>query len=77
MPKIRMVIRSFTVNTYKADQMLQPVILNEDCSIEQTGHNQVSIPYDKTLFQVVDGSGRLLEEIIVDEGMVARGFAPQ
>ena len=70
MQKTRIVIRSYIVNTYKADQMLLHGNINEDGSVEQTGHNQVSIPYDKTLFQVEDESGRLLEEIIVDEGMV-------
>ena len=70
MQERRFVIRSFTVNTYKANQMLLHGNINEDGIVEQTGHNQVSISYDKTLFKVVDESGRLLEEIIVDEGMV-------
>ena len=70
MLKIRMVMRSFIVNTYKVDQMLLHGNVNEGGSIEQTGHKQVPIKYDKNLFEVVDESGRLLEEIIVDEGMV-------
>lgn len=68
--KRRIVMRSFIVNTYKADQMLRHGIVNEDGSVDQTGHKQVPIKYDKNLFQVEDESGRLLEEIIVDEGMV-------
>lgn len=66
----RMVVRSFIVNTYKADQMNRHGIVNEDGSIDQTGHKQVPIKYDKTLFQVEDESGRLIEEITVDEGIV-------
>jgi len=62
--------RSFIINTYKADQMHLHGIVNEDGSIEQTGHKQVQIQYDKTLFQVEDKSSGLLEEISVDEGMV-------
>ncbi len=51
--------------------MLRRGNINEDGSVEQTGHNQVSIPYDKALFKVVDeASGTFLEEITVDEGMV-------
>jgi len=65
----RIVIRSFKINTYKADQMLLHGNENEDHSIEQTGHKQVPISYDKRLFRVADESGKLLEEILVDEGM--------
>jgi hypothetical protein len=58
------------VPTSSAEQMLLHGNENEDGSIEPTGHNQVSIPYDKTLFRVVDESHKLLDEITVDEGMV-------
>jgi hypothetical protein len=58
------------VPTFKAHQTLQRGNVNEDNSIEQTGHNQVSIPYDNTLFRVVNESNELLDEITVDEGMV-------
>ena len=58
------------VPTSRAEQMLLHGNENEDGSIEPTGHNQVSIPYDKTLFRVVDESHKLLAEITVDEGMV-------
>lgn len=66
----RIVVRSFKIKTYKADQMLLRGNVNEDCSIEQTEHMQVSVPYDKKLFRVMDDSGKLLDKIIVDEGMV-------
>jgi hypothetical protein len=70
MGKKRFVTRWYLINTYKASQMLKPGIINEDGSVEQTGHKQVPIQYDKKLFQVEDESGKLLEEIIVDEGLV-------
>lgn len=50
--------------------MLRHGIVNGDDSVDQTGHKQVPIQYDKTLFQVEDESGSLLEEITVDESMV-------
>jgi hypothetical protein len=68
-PPIRSVMRSFVINTYRSDQMLQHGNVNEDRSIEQTGHRYVPIRYNQTLFRVADQSGRLLEEITVDEGM--------
>ena len=55
---------------HRADQILRSGNENEDGSIEQTGHNQVSIPYNNTLFKVVNESGELLDEITIDEGMV-------
>lgn len=58
------------VPTLKAHQILRRGNVNEDNSIEQTGHNQVSIPYDNTLFRVVNESNELLDEITVDDGMV-------
>jgi len=58
------------VPTYRAEQMLRCGNVNEDGSVEPTGHKQVSIPYDKTLFRVLDESNTLWEEITVDEGMV-------
>jgi len=70
MQKRRAVTRWHEVHTYKADQMVQPGIVNEHGSIEETGHKQVPIQYDKNLFQVEDESGKLLEEITVDEGIV-------
>jgi hypothetical protein len=66
----RIVVRSFKIKTYKADQMLLRGNENEDGSIEQTEHMQVLVPYDKKLFRVMDDSGKLLDEITVDEGMV-------
>ena len=54
----------------KAEQMILHGNQNEDGSMEPIGHNQVSIPYDKTLFRVVDESDKLLDEITVDGGMV-------
>jgi len=43
----RIVVRSFKIKTYKADQMLLRGNENEDGSIEQTEHMQVLVPYDK------------------------------
>ena len=54
----------------KAEQMILHGNQNEDGSMEPIGHNQVSIPYDKTLFRVVDESDKLLDEITVDDGMI-------
>lgn len=68
--KFRMVARSYPINTYKADQMLRSGIINADDSVDRTGHKQVPITYNKALFQVADESGKVLEEIAVDEGMV-------
>lgn len=59
-----------SVPTYRADQILRRGNVNKNGSIGQTGHCQVSIPYDKTLFRVVNESDELLDEITVDEGMV-------
>lgn len=70
MSKFRMVATSFEIHTYNADQMLRSGIINADESVDLTGHKHVSIPYDKTLFQVADESGKVLEEITVDEGIV-------
>ena len=58
MEKRRFVTRWYLINTYKAGQMLKPGIINEDGSVEQTGHKQVPIQYDKKLFQVEDESGK-------------------
>ncbi len=57
------------VPIYEAEKILLHGNINQDGIIEQTGHTQVSIPYDKTLFKVVNGES-VLEEITVDEGMV-------
>jgi hypothetical protein len=57
------------VPTYEAVQMLKPGIVNEDKSIRRTGHKQVSIQYDQTLFRVLGRSGKLLKKVAVDEGM--------
>jgi len=59
------------VPTYEAELILRHGNVNEDGGVEPTGHKQVSIPYDKTLFRVMDKSGiTLLDKITVDEGMV-------
>ncbi|GAB6265036.1 MAG: hypothetical protein STSR0001_04800 [Methanothrix sp.] len=58
------------IPTYRANQMLRRGNVNEDGSEEPTGHNQVSVPYDNSLFRVLDESDTLLDEITVDEGMV-------
>ncbi|MDD4690589.1 MAG: hypothetical protein PHE51_12715 [Eubacteriales bacterium] len=58
------------IPAYRANQMLRHGNVNEDCSEEPTGHIQISIPYDNTLFRVLDESDALLAEITVDEGMV-------
>jgi hypothetical protein len=70
MLKQRIVARTYEVNTYKADQKHLHGIVNEDGSIEETGHKHVPIRYDKNLFLVVNESDKLLEEIEVDESMV-------
>lgn len=57
------------VPTYEAVQMLKPGIENEDKSITPTGHKQLSIPYDQTLFRVLGRSGKLLKKVTVDEGI--------
>ena len=57
------------INTYRADQMCRPGVVNEDLSIKQTRHKQVSIQYDQTLFRVEGRSGKLLKRVVVDEGM--------
>jgi hypothetical protein len=57
------------INTHRADQMCKPGVVNEDLSIKRTGHKQVSIQYDQTLFRVEGRSGKLLKRVVVDEGM--------
>lgn len=67
--EMRIVIRSFKINTYQVDQLQPGGNISKDGSIGETGHKQVSISYDKKLFRVVDKSGRLIDEIILDEGI--------
>lgn len=68
--KRRVVIRNFIVPSYQADKLEPGGIVNKDGNIEPTGHRQVRIRYDQTLFEVRDNAGGLLEEISVDERMV-------
>jgi hypothetical protein len=58
------------INTCRADQIFKPGVVNEDGSLRRTGHRQVSIRYDQTLFRFVGRSGKLLRRVVVDEGMV-------
>jgi len=68
--KKRVVIRNYIVPLYQADLLHPGGIVDKDGNVEPTGHKQVSIRYDQTLFEVKDKAGELLEEISVDEGMV-------
>jgi hypothetical protein len=68
--KNRVVIRNFIVPLYQANQLQPGGIIDKNGNVEPTGHKQVSIRYDQTLFEVKGKDGELLEEISVDEGMV-------
>ena len=68
--KKRVVIRNYIVPIYPVDLLQPGGNIDKDGNVEPTGHKQVSIRYDQTLFKVTDKAGGLLEEILVDEGMV-------
>lgn len=55
--KKRVVIRNYIVPLYQADLLQPGGIVDKDGNVEPTGHKQVSIRYDQTLFEVKDKAG--------------------